>query len=64
MADECSSSPTEQESHSNESCGLFMGALGDIQKETTDFCPRMDFRALLATHLRMIHELGSVNQQH
>jgi len=62
MADECSSCPNEQESHSNESCGLFGGALRDMQKATTGFCPRMDFRALLATHLRMIHELGSVNQ--
>lgn len=24
---------------------------------------RIDFRTLLATHLRMIHELGAVNQQ-
>ena len=30
----------------------------------SDFRLRMDFRALLATHLRMIHELGAVSLQH
>ena len=48
MADACSSSSSEQESDSNESFGQPL---------------RMDFRALLATHLKMIHELGAVNQQ-
>ena len=31
--------------------------------KASDFRLRMDFQALLATHLRMIHELGAVNQQ-
>ena len=30
----------------------------------SDFRHLMNFRALLATHLKMIHELGAANQQH
>ena len=32
--------------------------------KVSDFRLRMYFRAALATHLRMIHELGAVNQRH
>ena len=32
--------------------------------KVSDFCLRVDFLTLLATHLWMIHELGAVNQQH
>ena len=45
----CSSSLSEQESDSNQNFGLSSS---------------MDFRALRPTHLRMIHELGTINQQH
>ena len=34
-----------------------------IQMKVSDFRLGMDFPALLATHLRMIRELGAVNQQ-
>ena len=37
---------------------------GAIQVKVLDFRVRMDFQALLVTHLRLIHELGAVNQQH
>jgi len=30
----------------------------------SDFRLQIDFRALLVTHLRIIHELGAVNQKH
>ena len=38
---------------------------GAIPMKVSDFhfYRRMDLRALLATHLRMIHKLGVVNQQ-
>ena len=48
MVKACSSSSREQDSDSN---------------EVSDFLRRMDFRALLTTQLRMIRELGAVNQQ-
>ena len=36
---------------------------GAIPMKVSDFYRRMDLRALLATHLRVIHKLGVVNQQ-
>ena len=51
-----------------EYCGIFESGLLNrrtIQMKVSDFHLHMDFLlALLATHLRMIHELGEVNQQH
>ena len=35
-----------------------------IQIKISNFRLRMDFRALRPTRLRMIHELGAINQQH
>ena len=35
-----------------------------IQMKVSDLHLRLDFQPILATHLRMIHELGAVNQQH
>ena len=32
--------------------------------KVSDFHLRMDCQALVATYLRMIHELSAVNQQH
>ena len=37
---------------------------GRKQMKVSDFRLRVDFRTLLATHLRMIHGLGVINQQH
>ena len=35
-----------------------------VQIKISDFRPRMDFRALQPTHLRMIHKPGAINKQH
>ena len=32
--------------------------------KVSDFRRRVDFRALLSTHQKMIHKLGAINQQH
>ena len=43
---------------------FYLELAGAIQMKDSDFRLRMDSWTLLATHLRMIHELDAVSHQH